>query len=295
MVMQGILFLTNMPLCAGAKSPVVIHLPADSLQIVFLANVNANFENCHCGEHPLGGLDRVITVVNQWRRQNPHLLLIDGGDFLNAYPYPALNRMILHLYRLLRPDMLSLGDQELQKGNIEFQDEIFNGAFRFLNSNISVGKFPLEKEMAIRLKSHNITILSYLDPSSFLWEKPAQNVQINMASFEQSYRRSLAAKNFRIVIFHGEQDRLKAFIKTHDKVHLILLAHAQVRTSKTNSLPYILGVGTDSEYLTRISLKFNSGKFYPELRVKSLPIELTIKPNSSARQIIEEFKTQSQR
>lgn len=291
-LMLGILLFAS-HVQAGNHSKIELHIPADSVQIVYLANVNANYENCHCGDHPLGGLDRVKTIVKQWRDRNPHLLLFDGGDFLNAYPYPSLNRMIINLYYLLRPDLICLGDQELQAGNLGFQKEIFNRGFNILSTNATVGRFPLERQIDIQLLSHCIRIFSYLDSSAFLWEKPAKDTKLSARAFDAVYRESLSENVFRVVIYHGERDRLGLFIKQHPAIHFLLLAHSQIKEFRHAAFPWILGVGTDSEYVTRISVLFTTPEKAPKLRITTVPVELSIQPYAQARKIINAFKAQS--
>ena len=274
-----------------ARVPQNIHLPVDSVQIVFLANINANYENCLCGNPPLGGLDRMLTLVERWRQKNSRLLVFDGGDFLNAYPYPAVNRLILRLYRLLQPDVLVLGDQELQKGNDSLQAEM--RSFPIINSNVILAGSPLASQMTVRLASRRLLVFSYLDSSAFLWENPARDVRLKEDRFARTYRASLNPKVFRIVIFHGEQDRMKRFLQKYPRIHLLLLAHAQIRTLQLKKIPYLIAPGSDSEYLTRISLIFQKGKRLPRIFVKTIPVGLQIAPNSKARNIIEAFKAGS--
>ena len=287
------ILLFFVPFVQAADHPTVnLRIPADSVQMVYLANVNANYENCHCGEHPLGGLDRVVTVVKRWRRENPRLLLFDGGDFLNAYPYPSLNGMILKLYGLLQPKFVCLGDQELQTGNLKFQEKIFNSGIPVLGTNLFVGAFSLNRQIRIKLKNHRIRIFSYLDSSAFLWEKPARNVKLSDKTFDLIYRQSLNQNDFRIAIFHGERDRVNRFVKRYPEIRLLLLAHSQTKEINRSTFPWILGIGTDSEYVTRISLIFSGKNKTPELKIKTVPIELSIRPDDEARKIIDAFKNQ---
>ncbi len=287
---QGILFLSTGILLAASQPHTVIRISADSLQMVLLANVNANYENCHCGEHPLGGLDRVITVIKQWRAKNPELVIADGGDFLNAYPYPALDRLVLNLYALIHPNIISLGDQELQIGNRNFQKKIFQYDFTVLNTNVIIDSLPeLQKRLEIRLKTRQIDVLTYLDPSAFLWEKRAPNVHLSEAQFKSTYQKVRTDDAFRIAIFHGERDRLPDFIKRYPQFHLILLAHAQTQMYKNQHLPWILGPGTDSEYVTRLDLKFSENKKLPAIKLVRTPVELNIKTDPQARERIDQF------
>ncbi len=274
-----------------AKTSARITLPVDSVQIVYLANVNANYENCLCGEPALGGLDRIVTVISSWRAQNPRLLVFDGGDFSNAYPFAALNRLVLNIYRLIRPDLIVLGDQELQQGDTLLQKEMCSGAFPVLNSNMRWPSLPLMSKLSIRLAHHTIDVFSYLDSSAFLWAKPFANVRLNEVQFSRAFKRSLGQRRFRIVIYHGEREHLPGFLKKYPQIHLILLAHTQIRLIQQKKFPWLIGVGTDSEYLTRLSLVFSQRAQWPRMVVKSVPIVLSITPNPQARRYIQEFKS----
>ncbi len=268
-------------------SVVQITVPADSLQIAYLANVNAVYENCLCGENPLGGLDRIANIVQQWREKNPLLQVWDGGDFLNAYPYPELNRLIIRLYRLMNVNLVVPGDQELQQGNASFFPLMGKALPLLLDSNVKLKSIPIVRKVIFKLRHHRVVVMSYLDESSFLWEKAASGVGFSDRLFSSVWAR-IPRADFKVLIFHGDYSRLAPFLKRFPAFDLILLAHEQKAFVKQNIRPVVLAPGSDSERIWKISLRWTEQKARPVVTLRQTKVTLKVKPLKEARRIIEE-------
>ena len=269
------------------KTPLVeIAIPADSLQIGYLANVNAVYENCLCGENPLGGLDRVASLLRQWRKKNPHLQVWDGGDFFNAYPYPELNRLIIRLYRLMNVNLVVLGDQELQQGNASFFPLMGKSLPLLLDSNVKLKNVPIVRKVLLKLKHHRVVVMSYVDESSFLWEKAAEAVELSDRLFGSVWEH-IPHADFKVLIFHGDYSRLAPFLRRFSAFDLVLLGHEQKAFVKRNTRPVILAPGADSERIWKISLTWPKQKARPVVTLKQTEVTLKVTPLKEARRLIE--------
>ncbi len=278
----------TVPQAPEQKAPVVrIAIPADSLQIGYLANVNAVYENCLCGENPLGGLDRIANLLQQWRKKNPYLQVWDGGDFLNAYPYPELNRLIIRLYRLMNVNLVVLGDQELQQGNASFFPLMGKALPLLLNSNVKLKNMPLARKAIFKLRHHRVVVMSYVDESSFLWEKAASGVGFSDRLFGSVWA-GIPRADFKILIFHGEYSRLAPFLKRFPVFDLVLLAHEQKVFVNRNTRPMVLAPGSDSERIWKISLRWTKQKARPVVTLRQTKVTLKVQPLKEARRLIEE-------
>ena len=54
-------------------------LKADVFYLIYTSNVNGAIENCGCGSEPLGGLNRVNTVIKQFKQDHDNVFVVDGG------------------------------------------------------------------------------------------------------------------------------------------------------------------------------------------------------------------------
>ena len=261
----------------------------DSLQFIYLANVNAGYENCRCGDNPLGGLDRIARLIENYRHKNSQTVLIDGGDFLNSYPYQELNALIVDIYKKLKPDILLPADQELQAGNEKIVQLLQNAKFNFVASNFSFSPLTSKEIHYIWAQKTKIAVLTFLDRSSFLYLKPQAVFSFNSEQFKTIYQQALATSDFLITVFHGEDSALNEFIKKFPGVDLILLAHSQSLNDALSSHPIIIGAGADGEYLSVFTLYFQAGRFR-KISCQKLPVSLQITPEKQIEKLIQKFK-----
>ncbi len=284
------LFIASLP-AQKLKTP-SSQISADSLEILYIANVNAAYENCLCGDRPLGGLDRVFTFVEYYRALNPSLIFIDGGDFLNSYPYDSLNKLILDIYQIMKPDVVVPGDQELLIENKDIVSLLFRKNLNILGSNLNLNSEELLDSFKINADKFRISILSYLDKSSFMMNKPLAEAKPDNQKFQKNYRRALKFSDYRILLYHGERSQLEKILERYPKFDLVFSAHSQILEFKNNVKPVIIGAGSDSEYLIRIVIRsFNRGQ--PFVKFQKIPIDLSITPSPEIRPIIEKFKKSS--
>ncbi len=275
---------------------VAIHLWAnfifaqtDSLQIIYLANVSAAFENCGCGEDPLGGLDRIAYLIQQKRSQNPQVLFIDGGDFTNSYPYDALNSLIIQIYQRLKPDIMLLADQELQKNNAFVIDQLRKTKFRFIASNYRLNKLSLKKKAILNLGNRKIAFLSFLDKSSFAYQQPQPIIKFDTKQFKKLYQQVIKTTAFQIAIFHGEEWALDGFVQQFPQFDLILFAHTQRLVEHLQTHPFVVSAGSDGEYLNLITLSFSNLKSV-SISLNRIPVRVSLPVDSKVEKWINNFK-----
>ncbi|NOX90704.1 MAG: hypothetical protein GXO77_17020 [Calditrichaeota bacterium] len=284
------LFITSLP-AQKLKAPSP-QISADSLEILYIGNVNAAYENCLCGDRPLGGLDRVFTMVKHYRALNPSLIFIDGGDFLNSYPYDSLNKLILDIYQIMKPDVVVPADQELLIENKDIVSLLFRKNLTILGSNLNLDSEELLDSFKIKADKFRISILSYLDKSSFMMNKPLAEAQPDDRKFQKNYQRSLKFSDYRILLYHGERSQLEKILERYPKFDLVFSSHSQILEFKNKVKPVIIGAGSDSEYLIRIVIRsFSRGQ--PVVKFEKIPIDLSITPSPEIRPLIEKFKKSS--
>jgi 2',3'-cyclic-nucleotide 2'-phosphodiesterase (5'-nucleotidase family) len=259
------------------------------VEILFLANLNSNIENCHCGNPSLGGLPQIFTLINEKRVNNPDILVIDGGDFLNSYPFEALNRTTVEIYRLLNPDYFILGDQEFYE-SATFTRDIINGfADKIVASNYKVSGISLNP--ALRLQSSEnppVSLMSFLDQEAFIYRAKPEMLHFDQALFDEIYQQ-LPEEDFTIALFHGPKRQLDWFRETYSQIDLILFGHEQSYLSDLGRKPAVIGGGSDGEHIIHIKVYYGPGGY--EYKSKAIPVTLQIEADTQINGIIERFKS----
>ncbi len=261
----------------------------DSIQFIYLANTNAAYENCHCGDNPLGGLDRIGHLVNEIREKNPQVVFIDGGDFTNSYPFDELNRLTIEIYKHLKPDILMPADQEFQTGNRKIASSLGKLPSFLLASNFTFKNLPLQPVKYLSCGKAKIAVLAFLDKSSFWYVKPLPELKFSKQKFKKNFETACASSDFQIVIFHGEEAGLSNFLQEFPDVDLILMAHDQSQNDKLTARPTIICAGADGEYLTLFTLRFSQQNFN-SIRLTKIPVSLSVPADQKIEKIISDFK-----
>lgn len=276
-----IVFAIAIVLCPQASAA------ANKLEILFTANINAIVKNCYCGEPSLGGLARIMTLVEKERQNNPDLILIDGGDAFNPYSYPKLNQAVGTLYTQLKPNIMVPGDQEWVEGEPFLRSFAQKFKTDFLLSNAVVSTFSTRPKLKITTATGaNIYLLSYLDKQAFNLISMPKNLLIDEDLFLSVYN-NISDADFLIVIYHGPSRFLSEFAGTYSNSDLILAAHTQSGQIDLAKRPAIVNAGCDGEYVQRIIIDFNTKG--PAIEVNAIPVTLDIEPNPDALKLIKEL------
>lgn len=258
------------------------------LEILFLANLNGTVENCQCADPSLGGLPQITGIVQERWRENPDVLYIDGGDFLNTYPFKNLNQAILDIYQQMNPSYIVLGDQEFIEST-EFSEKLIQKFFaKIIATNIDHPQLTLNYLARHNLKQGKCSILiSYLDENAFFYKPEDSLIRFNQDRFNEVYS-TLNDRDFVIALYHGSQKRLDWFTESYPKVDLILFGHEQSYFLRTDQTTAIIGGGSDGEYL--IQIKVFEKKLKYSFEVNPIPITLDIRPNATIQALVDAFK-----
>ena len=258
----SIFFLTNRSNAAGEDSRSE-YKHAPFIDIIYLANLNGNTVNCECGNPSLGGLPQIATILKQKRTENPKCIFIDGGDFLNTYPFRDLNATVLKIYETISPDIICLGDQEFIESD-QFSQMLINGLQeKLITSNYYLEPIPPEKRksyLQMDINQQRICLLSYLSSEAFSVHNYPDMIQFDDKTFHETYEQ-YKSENFLIVLFHGPFQALKNLINKYPDIDLVLLAHEQSYISETDISPAIIGGGVDGEMLMEIKVFGTDHKF----------------------------------
>jgi len=237
----------------------------DKFAILFVANINGTLENCGCGQHPLGGVDRCKTVIEQCRQNYPDLLVINGGDYFNSYSFLALNSTLLKALPLLHFDLLVPGDQEFVEGK-QFISKIrtIMGQSWFLSNTEQAAP----KMKSLYFLKQQINVYAYLSPNCFSFIHQPKDLVLN------SIRPDFPDDNpdsFNLIVYHGSREEAYELARTNPQIALILLGHDQYSYADSIGHTLLVGAGRDAEFVVLLRI----GRSGSEWKIKQEHINLT--------------------
>ena len=114
-------------------------------ELVRLTVMHTNDMHCHLDPFPAdhaeypgkGGLVRIASMVNQSRKENPNLLLLDGGDMFQGTPYFNYFKgdLIVKVMSKMGYDAGTIGNHEFDNGLNDILSAIKNADFPLISSN----------------------------------------------------------------------------------------------------------------------------------------------------------------
>lgn len=258
-------------------------LKADDFYIIYTSNVNGSIENCGCGSDPLGGLNRVKSVIEKFKEEHENVLVVDGGDFFNSYPYPSLNDAMYKALRLINYDCVVPGDQEMVEGSEFFSTYISELKQKVVLSNSGIEyQQVFEKSFGI----NHLMVYGYLSPDVFDFIEKPEDLKLSIFMGEKPHK---AENNlFRIAVIHGYLSNAEQFAIENSNINLILLAHDQRKGIWDKNGVIIVGNGKDSEYISVIKVT-NSDKW--DLSVDQKKISEKIPEDKDIYNLIREYKS----
>ena len=114
-------------------------------EVVKLTVLHTNDMHCHIepfpdddAEYPgKGGMLRIATLVNQCRKENPNLLLLDAGDMFQGTPYFNYfkGELMMKVMNKMGYDAGTIGNHEFDNGLGDLQSALKMAGFPIVNSN----------------------------------------------------------------------------------------------------------------------------------------------------------------
>ncbi|MBP7215759.1 MAG: hypothetical protein KBA46_00570 [Candidatus Omnitrophica bacterium] len=121
---------------------------AKEITILYTGQTHSMLYPCSCPIERDGGLTRRATLVNQLRKANTSILLLDTGNvfaggMLDEYTQNSefdkqRTQITLQAMQEMRYDAVALGDDEFNFGLTFLTDQIQKGMFPFLSANVDV-------------------------------------------------------------------------------------------------------------------------------------------------------------
>lgn len=146
-------FLKNSALGAASLSLLGVSLPAAAASEAKLVILHTNDMHSRIEPFPesdkqwggLGGMARRASLIEQVRKQEPHVLLLDSGDIWQGTPYFNFfgGELEYKLMTQMGYDATTFGNHDFDNGLEGLQKQLPNAGFPFLIANYDFSKTPL--------------------------------------------------------------------------------------------------------------------------------------------------------
>jgi len=256
---------------------------AEEFYVIYTANINGMIENCGCGADPLGGLSRVKSFIDRFRKDHSNVLVIDGGDYFNSYPYPKLNEAMYTSLLLLQYDCLVPGDQAFVEGDTFFSKYASTLKDKIIVTNAD-SKF--KTQITKKMGSDEIQIFGYLSP--YIFEFIQKPEQLNLLNFVNAKPGTEKKNQFQIAVIHGYLSNAEQFAVENPAVDLVFLAHDQRMGTWKKNQATVVGNGKDSEYISIV--KVDHGRDW-NISIEQKKISEDLSEDDQIVKIVEDFKS----
>jgi len=146
-------FLKNSMLGAASLSLLGVSMPAAAASDAKLVILHTNDMHSRIEPFPasdkqwggLGGMARRATMIEQVRKQEPHVLLLDSGDIWQGTPYFNFfgGELEYKLMTQMGYDATTFGNHDFDNGLEGLQKQLPHAGFPFLIANYDFSKTPL--------------------------------------------------------------------------------------------------------------------------------------------------------
>ena len=251
------------------------------IHIAYTGNLNGALQDCDCGGALVGGMTRIITLVDSLRQYYPDLLLLDGGDAFFSYSLPEANQTMQQLMAITKYDAINIGDQEL----VESGGFLSKANLPYLSANLiflqQTRQFMPEKTISVSGREINIT--AYTDPSAFSFIKPDD---ISFKKFEYNSQKSRSSL-LSILLFHGDFDRARQFADSLNAFDVVIMGHNQSLTDSLWHNTIFLESGFEGEYLGFLTVKINGDSLL--YKNEWIPVTEDVPADSAAQKIVDGY------
>lgn len=205
-----------------------------SVTILFTNNTLAELSPCGCAAGQTGGFPRRMTVINDERKVNPSLILVDSGDTLFETSVITAGfkdelrekaKLISEIYKKMRVDVMTPGELDLALG-VSFLKKL---NLPYVSVNImEQGKTAFNPYTIVKRDKLKIAFFGVSDPKAFSKSDisiadPAESLNKSIKSFAESV-------DLKILLSHGGILFDQELAKKISGIDFIISSHDGMRT-----------------------------------------------------------------
>ncbi len=276
-----------LPVCLLMVSP---GLP-QTVHLAYTANLNANLEACDCGGEEIGGMLRLANAVDSLRRQNPGLVLLDTGDFLNTYLLTKADSLMWRFMQQLRFTAVGVGDQEFVEGKDFLEQRTGPEALPLVNCNITDRKSGRLLFKPFKIAERNglrIGITGVVPPQAFSFiAAPAVRILPVKQSLQKVMRELTEKTDLVVLLFHGSYREAAGIGEQFPGIRLVIAGHSQEKFSRQQPRQIVVQPGVDGEYLGLLTATRSGNRW--RLKNDFLPVTPRFGENASFKKAVENY------
>jgi 2',3'-cyclic-nucleotide 2'-phosphodiesterase (5'-nucleotidase family) len=208
-----------------------------NLLIVYTGNLLAELKPCGCAkEEDQGGIERRMQYLNDIRKRNSNLLLVDTGDHFKEPTRQGKLKAetLMTATERMGYDAVALGERDLVYGSKFLEDKPIS----FISSNLMLENFPLKKARIKKLSNGlKIAVLAVVDPDLFYLKNHAG---LSIADPEQTVSREIKgiqnSADIIILLTHMEKEKALKYLDK-DGVDIVINGHISSKTEIVDMKP----------------------------------------------------------
>lgn len=274
-----------------------------NITILYTHSLNGNLDGCSCPSQPKGGAVKRSFYLQEFRKKNNDILLIDGGDFSKPIKDDLVTGYILKAYEKMAYDVVGIGDQELTNGIEHFNQFIDQYPF-FLSSNLIIDGKRTEEYVVKKVKNVKVGIFSLVDKGVFKFLKNDIKQKLIV---EDPYEKAgvivekLKAEKVDLIILlsHLGEKKDKELAEKVEGIDLLLNGHDELYFDKRNvkkvADTYLLSAGDNGYRIGVLDLTLRNNKIVG-VKNELFPIKSTeYEDDPEIREMINQYKADWQK
>lgn len=278
----------------GCSAVLAQERSSSAIRLIYTGNLNCALDDCQCGDKTVGGLTRILTALDSLRQKYPDLILVDGGDFLNSYPLPQANQLMLSLLSRARFTALNMGDQEFVQGT-DFPFDTrrnFNLNLPLLCSNITgwnSRNFLAVQMINVENRGTAVTIMGVVSPDAFEFISPEPlNILSPAETLENLQTLVDTSSGLQILLFHGRPAEAEKLAEKFPWLDVIVLSHNQEMRFARKKRTAFVESASEGEYIGHLEIRQKDSSW--EFENEFIPIYESIPPDPEAKRQVNEYR-----
>lgn len=271
-----------------------------------------DYEECDVNDpNCLGGFARLITFMQNEKKQNPHAIFLDAGDRFTGTAYYVLtkSRYLLPLFQMMPYDAATLGNHEFDNNIGDTTKFIKKWHTPIVDTNIKPAKnealYPYIKPFVVLKKGgHKIGIIGVTTPHiNILHGEKIAVLPIKKSVTESIAELKAQGVNIIIVVSHiGLMADIKLAKALPDidiivggHTHSLLINDKQNKLRRAayplavnNGKTLIVSSGMGGQYVGKLQAEFNADGHIIGYNGDSLPMSAAVENDEKALQIVTE-------
>jgi len=242
---------------------------AQEIKLILTGQTHAMLYPCDCPIEPDGGIARRASLIQQIKKENPNILLLDSGSFFaggvmdpdsQGEELDKVRTLVnLKAMEMMKYDAVTLGSDEFNFGGQFLQENITKTKISFLGANISSEKIALY--MIKKFGKVQAGVIGLVNPLG------AKNQKFQFISAQEVLKKvvgQLKKQNIDIIILMSGLDEAQnqALLKDNPEINIIIegakFAKEKVFTNAGEVL--VLSPRWEGRRLIAVSLSVNNKK-----------------------------------